>query len=218
MDRAHWYLAVICFPGLEGPVYEKNPLYLDPTLAPGPAVEPQSEENIPDHCRPLSPDLDGLDDLSDHPEEPAEADCDPRSENPEGAQEAGGQTRAEAEQQYSSECPQTVGGADVVWVVLCEAVCVVVCLQASCTESVFVTAQEETTTPSPSLTTRAPVRYCCLLLLPLIPPAPSWSCEADAVCLCVCVCAQDECSDDGALTEDASDVSSLASKPTVCRQ
>uniref|UniRef100_A0A3Q3A5T2 Sentrin-specific protease 6 n=1 Tax=Kryptolebias marmoratus TaxID=37003 RepID=A0A3Q3A5T2_KRYMA len=60
-ESAHWYLAVICFPGLEGPVFEKNPLYLDPTLASGSTAEPQSEENIPEHCRPLSPDADGLD-------------------------------------------------------------------------------------------------------------------------------------------------------------
>lgn len=26
-SRAHWYLAVICFPGLEGPKLEPNPLY-----------------------------------------------------------------------------------------------------------------------------------------------------------------------------------------------
>ncbi|XP_035473130.2 sentrin-specific protease 6 [Scophthalmus maximus] len=45
-ESAHWYLAVICFPGLEGPVYEQNPLYRGP------------EENVPDHCRPLSPDRD----------------------------------------------------------------------------------------------------------------------------------------------------------------
>ncbi|KAM9840789.1 sentrin-specific protease 6 [Aulostomus maculatus] len=51
-ESAHWYLAVICFPGLEGPVYEPSAT---------PTGEPLSEEGIPDHCRPLSPDRDVLD-------------------------------------------------------------------------------------------------------------------------------------------------------------
>ncbi|XP_013887509.1 sentrin-specific protease 6 [Austrofundulus limnaeus] len=157
-ESAHWYLAVICFPGLEGPVYEKNPLYLDPTLAPGSAIEPQSEENIPDHCRPLSPDVDGLDNLSDQLEEPAEADCDPLSENPEGAQEAAGHSQAEPEQQYSSELHR-----------------ISVCYGSGRDDDTYTFSDDQS------------------------------SC-------------QDECSEDGALTEDASDVSSLASKPTICKQ
>lgn len=72
--RAHWYLAVICFPGLEGPLLEKNPVYL----------EQPAEESIPEHCRPLSPD--GLDCS------PEEADVDP------------GGSQDEREQHYSSKC------------------------------------------------------------------------------------------------------------------
>uniref|UniRef100_A0A3Q2CIY4 SUMO specific peptidase 6a n=1 Tax=Cyprinodon variegatus TaxID=28743 RepID=A0A3Q2CIY4_CYPVA len=49
INEAHWYLAVICFPGLEGPVLEKNPMYVDPPPASSSPDEPQSEENIPDH-------------------------------------------------------------------------------------------------------------------------------------------------------------------------
>lgn len=75
-ESAHWYLAVICFPGLEGPVLEKNPLYL----------EQPAEESIPEHCRPLSPD--GLD---CSPEQPEEADVDP------------GGSQDEREQHYTSE-------------------------------------------------------------------------------------------------------------------
>ncbi|KAJ8356086.1 hypothetical protein SKAU_G00188800 [Synaphobranchus kaupii] len=33
-ESAHWYLAVICFPGLEGPQHEPNPQYQIPGLAP----------------------------------------------------------------------------------------------------------------------------------------------------------------------------------------
>ncbi|XP_075871497.1 sentrin-specific protease 6 isoform X2 [Nelusetta ayraudi] len=56
-ESAHWYLAVICFPGLKGPIIEKNP------LCPAPFPEaPPPEEQLPDHCRPLSPpEGDGLD-------------------------------------------------------------------------------------------------------------------------------------------------------------
>uniref|UniRef100_A0A3B5KRN4 Ubiquitin-like protease family profile domain-containing protein n=1 Tax=Xiphophorus couchianus TaxID=32473 RepID=A0A3B5KRN4_9TELE len=49
INEAHWYLAVICFPGLDGPVLEKNPMYLDPPAASGSPAELQLEENIPDH-------------------------------------------------------------------------------------------------------------------------------------------------------------------------
>ncbi|KAM8832149.1 sentrin-specific protease 6 isoform 2-T2 [Spinachia spinachia] len=51
-ESAHWYLAVICFPGLRGPAYEQNPLY----HGAAPPCDPPSEENLPEHCRPLSPD------------------------------------------------------------------------------------------------------------------------------------------------------------------
>ncbi|XP_005452488.1 sentrin-specific protease 6 isoform X3 [Oreochromis niloticus] len=61
-ESAHWYLAVICFPGLDRPVLEQNPLYHSPFPATSAA---ESEENIPDHCRPLSPDRDGLDSSSE---------------------------------------------------------------------------------------------------------------------------------------------------------
>uniref|UniRef100_A0A3B3UW36 Sentrin-specific protease 6-like n=1 Tax=Poecilia latipinna TaxID=48699 RepID=A0A3B3UW36_9TELE len=85
-ESAHWYLAVICFPGLHGPVLEKNPMYLDPATASGSPGQPQAEENIPDHCRPLSPD--GLDCSSEEPSPavPEEADCDPNEagQNPLG--------------------------------------------------------------------------------------------------------------------------------------
>uniref|UniRef100_A0A8C7YLX0 SUMO specific peptidase 6a n=1 Tax=Oryzias sinensis TaxID=183150 RepID=A0A8C7YLX0_9TELE len=64
-ESAHWYLAVICFPGLEGPVFEKNPLYCGPTPASGSVADFQSEDSIPDHCRPLSPDGDCLDSPSE---------------------------------------------------------------------------------------------------------------------------------------------------------
>ncbi|XP_004561119.1 sentrin-specific protease 6 isoform X1 [Maylandia zebra] len=61
-ESAHWYLAVICFPGLDRPVLEQNPLYH--SLFPA-TLTAESEENIPDHCRPLSPDRDGLDSSSE---------------------------------------------------------------------------------------------------------------------------------------------------------
>ncbi|XP_037541606.1 sentrin-specific protease 6 [Nematolebias whitei] len=154
-ESAHWYLAVICFPGLEGPVYEKNPLYLDPTLASVSAAEPQSEENIPDHCRPLSPDLDGL---SDQAEESAEVDCDPHSENSEEAQEPPGTNWAEPEQQYPSELHR-----------------ISVCYGSGRDDDTYTFSDEQS------------------------------SC-------------QDECSEDGALAEDAADGSSLASKATICKQ
>uniref|UniRef100_A0A674EFU2 SUMO specific peptidase 6 n=1 Tax=Salmo trutta TaxID=8032 RepID=A0A674EFU2_SALTR len=35
-ESAHWYLAVICFPGLQGPQFVANPLYQAPESAPGP--------------------------------------------------------------------------------------------------------------------------------------------------------------------------------------
>nr|XP_057928146.1 sentrin-specific protease 6 [Doryrhamphus excisus] len=56
-ESAHWYLAVICFPGINVPVRE-------PDSAP---VEDFPVEDVPDHCRPLSPDTDLLDRHSEDP-------------------------------------------------------------------------------------------------------------------------------------------------------
>ncbi|CAJ1077718.1 sentrin-specific protease 6 isoform X1 [Xyrichtys novacula] len=66
-ELAHWYLAVICFPGLMGPVYEQNLLYQGQFPASSSGTDSPSEENFPDHCRPLSPEGDGLDSSSDEP-------------------------------------------------------------------------------------------------------------------------------------------------------
>lgn len=98
-------------------MYEQNPLFHGPF--PAPAAEPPSEENIPDHCRPLSPEGDGLDSSSEDPspgvpEASAEgqSDGDPAKENAaftEGGQEpsnapaAPGNGQADTEQQYTSE-------------------------------------------------------------------------------------------------------------------
>uniref|UniRef100_UPI0037E9AFF6 sentrin-specific protease 6 isoform X2 n=1 Tax=Semicossyphus pulcher TaxID=241346 RepID=UPI0037E9AFF6 len=114
-ESAHWYLAVICFPGLKGPVYEQNPLYHGQFPASSSAAEPPSEENIPDHCRPLSPDRDGLDGSLDDPstsafEAAAEGLTDHATENfTEEGQEpsitpaASRNGQADTEQQYTSE-------------------------------------------------------------------------------------------------------------------
>ncbi|MED6233436.1 hypothetical protein ATANTOWER_011777, partial [Ataeniobius toweri] len=165
---AHWYLAVICFPGLEGPVLENNPMYLNLPPASSSPAELQSEENIPDHCRPLSPDGDGLDCSSEEPspnvpEESAEADCDPAHENcsfSEGGQEPLGTGQAEPQRQYSSELHR-----------------ISVCYGSGHGDDTYTFSDDQS------------------------------SC-------------QDECSDDGNLAEDAgtSDVSSLASKPIICKQ
>ncbi|XP_054618549.1 sentrin-specific protease 6 [Dunckerocampus dactyliophorus] len=56
-ESAHWYLAVICFPGINVPVHE-------PGSAP---AEDFPLEDVPDHCRPLSPDMDLLDGHSEDP-------------------------------------------------------------------------------------------------------------------------------------------------------
>lgn len=116
--RAHWYLAVICFPGLEGALYEQNPLYHGPFPAPPPAADPPSEEEIPDHCRPLSPERDGLENSSAHsspsvPEGSAEGQTEgEHKENsaiadrgPEASSTpvASGNGQADPEQQYTSE-------------------------------------------------------------------------------------------------------------------
>ncbi|KAM9339547.1 sentrin-specific protease 6 isoform 1-T1 [Symphorus nematophorus] len=122
-ESAHWYLAVICFPGLKGPVYEQNPLCPGPfpasASAPASASGEESEENIPDHCRPLSPDRDGLDSSPENsspgvPEASAEGqtDSDPGKETAaftEGGQEVSnapavsGNGQTDTEQQYTSE-------------------------------------------------------------------------------------------------------------------
>ncbi|KAM3861129.1 sentrin-specific protease 6 [Diretmus argenteus] len=62
-ESAHWYLAVICFPGLQGPEYEPNPLHPGPASAPAPT----SEETPLDHCSALSPDRDHAMGPSEHP-------------------------------------------------------------------------------------------------------------------------------------------------------
>ncbi|XP_047244184.1 sentrin-specific protease 6 isoform X2 [Girardinichthys multiradiatus] len=167
-ESAHWYLAVICFPGLEGPVLENNPMYLDLPPASSSPAELQSEENIPDHCRPLSPDGDGLDCSSEEPspnvpEESAEADGDPAHEDcsfSEGGQEPLGTSQAEPQRQYSSELHR-----------------ISVCYGSGHGDDTYTFSDDQ--------------RSC-----------------------------QDECSDDGNLAEDAgtSDVSSLASKPIICKQ
>ncbi|CAL8394749.1 unnamed protein product [Gadus morhua 'NCC'] len=69
-ESAHWYLAVICFPGLQGPQFTPNPLYKAPptnhTHSTDPAPRPSSEEEgVPDHCQPIS-----SDDLSVSPPRP----------------------------------------------------------------------------------------------------------------------------------------------------
>ncbi|XP_060947120.1 sentrin-specific protease 6 isoform X2 [Limanda limanda] len=116
-ESAHWYLAVICFPGLEGPVYEQNPLFPGPAPACSPGADPTSEENIPDHCRPLSPDGDGLDSPSEQPspgvpEASGDTDCDlatessassDRRQEASGAPASSGSFQANGEQQYTSE-------------------------------------------------------------------------------------------------------------------
>ncbi|KAM7368263.1 hypothetical protein PAMP_014503 [Pampus punctatissimus] len=112
-ESAHWYLAVICFPGLEGAVYEQNPLYHGPFPALAPAADPPSDENIPDHCRPLSPERDGLDSSSEHPspsvpEAPAEAPTDgENSAFTDGGQEASGTPAASSNGQTDAEPPFT---------------------------------------------------------------------------------------------------------------
>lgn len=105
--RAHWYLAVICFPGLEHPVFEKNP------LCSSPVPDLSSEDSIPDHCRPLSPDRDRLA-SSEDPSPTAQGACsdhpngDTTKEDtvfPEGVQESpcAPTGQAEMEPQYTSE-------------------------------------------------------------------------------------------------------------------
>ncbi|XP_029965403.1 sentrin-specific protease 6 isoform X2 [Salarias fasciatus] len=115
-ESAHWYLAVICFPGLEGPVFEQNPLYHGAIPTPAPSAELQSDEAIPEHCRPLSPDRDGLDSPTGPPSPEApegssdtNASGDPPAEPPAfkdaGAERSttSGNAQPDSEQQYTSE-------------------------------------------------------------------------------------------------------------------
>ncbi|XP_054474458.1 sentrin-specific protease 6 isoform X2 [Anoplopoma fimbria] len=116
-ESAHWYLAVICFPGLKGPVYEQNPLYHGalPPPSSASAADPPSEEGLPEHCRPLSPDRDGLDGSYEDPstgvpeastdrqtngENAAFTDRGPETSNTTTASKNG---PADPEQQYTSE-------------------------------------------------------------------------------------------------------------------
>ncbi|KAG7257196.1 hypothetical protein CRUP_014207 [Coryphaenoides rupestris] len=64
-ESAHWYLAVICFPGLQGPEFQPNPFYQAPPTNHTHSTDLQSEEGITDHCRPLS-----SHDLLDAPPDP----------------------------------------------------------------------------------------------------------------------------------------------------
>lgn len=171
-ESAHWYLAVICFPGLEGPVFEQNPLYHGPFSA----SAAESEESIPDHCRPLSPDRDGLDSSSEQlspggaPEGSVDGltDGELATENsafteggPQEPSATSGNGQADSEQQYTSELHR-----------------ISVCYGSG-------KGDDDTYTFS----------------------------DDQSSC-------QDECSEDGTLAEDGftSDTSSLASKPSLCKQ
>lgn len=178
LSRAHWYLAVICFPGLKGPIYEQNPLYQGPFPPPS-SADLSSEENIPDHCRPLSPERDGLDSSSDDPvlgvpQAPLECrgDCDLTKEN--SAFTGRGETsnnpmtsqsrQTEPERQFTSEfiLGLTILCSDRDKTDLFSVTFVLMSLftfQTSCKKSVFITPQEKKMTPSASLMIRAPVTY-----------------------------------------------------------
>ncbi|XP_067098217.1 sentrin-specific protease 6-like isoform X2 [Osmerus mordax] len=110
-ESAHWYLAVICFPGLQGPQYEPNPMYQGPasaacsTQAPGPAPCPTPgpglEDSFPDHCRPLSPERDDfLEPSDDPPANEALLEAHSNSNQPKGAS---------ASTEGGQEPPQTPG-------------------------------------------------------------------------------------------------------------
>ena len=99
-------------------MYEQNPLYHGPAPASGSAADPTSVENIPDHCRPLSPDGDGLDSSSEQPSpgvpeaagdsdlaKESSAFADRRPEPPPGAPATSGSFQVNGEQQYTSESP-----------------------------------------------------------------------------------------------------------------
>uniref|UniRef100_UPI003AACFC0B sentrin-specific protease 6 n=1 Tax=Centroberyx gerrardi TaxID=166262 RepID=UPI003AACFC0B len=112
-ESAHWYLAVICFPGLQGADV--------PAPAPAPPPDPAAEDHIPEHCRPLSPDRDGCSGSSEHPSTPGgpepsaelhPAAADPAKENaaftnggqePSSAAAAPVNGQVDAEPQYTSE-------------------------------------------------------------------------------------------------------------------
>lgn len=113
-ESAHWYLAVICFPGLEGPVFEQNPLYHGSIPTPISSTNSQLDENIPDHCRPLSPDKDGDVSPVAHPSPGAPEGSsgsgeDPLTEHPAfkdmrtDRSMTPGNTHPDAEQQYTNE-------------------------------------------------------------------------------------------------------------------
>ncbi|XP_010780126.1 sentrin-specific protease 6-like [Notothenia coriiceps] len=82
-ESAHWYLAVICFPGLNGPLFDQNPQ----NTAPSSAL--QSEESVPDSVSP------------DRPEPPSEPLSVPQASR-EGATE-GDPATPPTEPQYTSE-------------------------------------------------------------------------------------------------------------------
>ncbi|XP_077409027.1 sentrin-specific protease 6 [Vanacampus margaritifer] len=80
-ESAHWYLAVICFPGIE------------------PALE-----ELPDHCRPLSPDTDMLDGPQRDPTPPGDpTPHDAPSEQHMPSHDSTATTRGQAELHYTSE-------------------------------------------------------------------------------------------------------------------
>lgn len=101
-------------------MFEHNPLYHGPF----PPCATESEDSIPDHCRPLSPDRDGLDSSSEQlspggaPEGSVDGltDGDLPAENSAftegGPQEPlSGNGPADSEQQYASESSVRAGGA-----------------------------------------------------------------------------------------------------------
>uniref|UniRef100_A0AAQ5YDN2 Sentrin-specific protease 6 n=1 Tax=Amphiprion ocellaris TaxID=80972 RepID=A0AAQ5YDN2_AMPOC len=163
-ESAHWYLAVICFPGLEGPVFELNPLFHGPIPASTSASDLHSEENIPDHCRPLSPDRDGLDSSSEEPS----------PEAPEGSSEG-----------------QTDGDLAI-------------------ENSAFIEGSQE-----PSSNDQGELHRISVCYSSGKGDDDTYYSFSDDQSSC-----QDECSDDGTLAEDtlSSDTSSLASKPSLCKQ
>ncbi|XP_051264973.1 sentrin-specific protease 6 isoform X2 [Dicentrarchus labrax] len=199
-ESAHWYLAVICFPGLKGPMYEQNPL--GPFPASTSAEEPPSEENIPDHCRPLSPDRDGLDSSSDDPSSGApEASAEGQTDG-EPAKETAALTAGRTE---ASSGPAAVGnGQTDGQQYTSELHRISVCYGSKRDEDTSGFSDDQSSTQ--------------VLSLPLSvtqPPRLSVDGLNEAQCP---DCLQDECSEDG--TEDApgSDPSALASKQNLCRQ
>ncbi|XP_028296460.1 sentrin-specific protease 6 [Gouania willdenowi] len=78
-ESAHWYLAVVCFPGLDAPLLVGPPL---------------PEDGLPDHCRPLSPDHDELESSSDQAS-PERTEAGEERAEPNGLQDAGSQSTSE---------------------------------------------------------------------------------------------------------------------------